>query len=55
MDSPPKLCTVESARKMASDVVNFLSGKSFGSTTTTTTPTTTTDTTAAATDTSGPT
>ncbi|KAK9100725.1 hypothetical protein Scep_024155 [Stephania cephalantha] len=55
MDSPPELCTLVSARKMASDVVNFLSGRSFDPTTTTTTTTTTTGTTAAATDTSTPT
>ncbi|KAK9121305.1 hypothetical protein Syun_018922 [Stephania yunnanensis] len=42
MDSPPELCTLESARKMASDVVNFHSGRSFGPTTTTTTPITAT-------------
>ncbi|KAK9148064.1 hypothetical protein Scep_006821 [Stephania cephalantha] len=51
MDLPPELCTLESARKMASDIVNFLSGRSFGPTTTTTTPTTATGTT----DTSAPT
>ncbi|KAK9104986.1 hypothetical protein Scep_021830 [Stephania cephalantha] len=39
---PPELCTLESARQMASDVVNFLSGRSFGPTTTTTAPTTAT-------------
>ncbi|KAK9105295.1 hypothetical protein Scep_022139 [Stephania cephalantha] len=55
MDSPPELCTLESARKMTSDIVNFLSGRSFGPTTTTTTTTTATGTTAAATDTSAPT
>ncbi|KAK9094519.1 hypothetical protein Scep_025988 [Stephania cephalantha] len=51
MDSPPELCTLESARKMASDIVNFLSGRSIGPTTATTTPTTATGTT----DTSAPT
>ncbi|KAK9135089.1 hypothetical protein Syun_014419 [Stephania yunnanensis] len=48
---PPELCTLDSARQMASDVVNFLSGRSFGPTTTTKIPTTTTGTT----DTSAPT
>ncbi|KAK9166518.1 hypothetical protein Scep_001709 [Stephania cephalantha] len=48
---PPELCTLESAMQMASDVINFLSGRSFGPTTTTTTPTTATG----ATDTSAPT
>ncbi|KAK9140179.1 hypothetical protein Scep_009860 [Stephania cephalantha] len=48
---PPELCTLESARQMASDVVDFLSGRSFGPTTITTTPTTATGTT----DTSAPT
>ncbi|KAK9088917.1 hypothetical protein Scep_027999 [Stephania cephalantha] len=51
MDLPPELCTIESARTMASDIVNFLSGRSIGPTTTSTTPATTTGTTA----TSGPT
>ncbi|KAK9140242.1 hypothetical protein Scep_009923 [Stephania cephalantha] len=40
MDSQPELCTLESAWKMASDVINFLSGRSLGPTTTTTTTTT---------------
>ncbi|KAK9132824.1 hypothetical protein Scep_012352 [Stephania cephalantha] len=53
MNLPPELCTLESARKMASDIVNFLSGRSFGPTTTTTTPTPTTAT--GTTDTSAPT
>ncbi|KAK9104667.1 hypothetical protein Scep_021511 [Stephania cephalantha] len=48
---PPELCTLESARQMASNVVNFLSGRIFGPTTSTTTPTTATG----ATDTSVPT
>ncbi|KAK9148610.1 hypothetical protein Scep_007367 [Stephania cephalantha] len=39
---PPELCTIESARTMASDIVNFLSGRSIGPTTTSTTPATTT-------------
>ncbi|KAK9142777.1 hypothetical protein Syun_012177 [Stephania yunnanensis] len=43
----PELCTFESVRKMASDVVNFLSGMSLGPTTTTTTTTTAAGTTAA--------
>ncbi|KAK9098996.1 hypothetical protein Syun_026041 [Stephania yunnanensis] len=51
MDLPPELCTLVSARTMASDIVNFLSGRSIGPTTTSTTPATATDTTA----TSGPT
>ncbi|KAK9157473.1 hypothetical protein Scep_004047 [Stephania cephalantha] len=55
MDSPLELCTFESARKMASDVVNFLSGRSLGPTTTTTTTTAATGTTTAYTDTSAPT
>ncbi|KAK9135515.1 hypothetical protein Syun_014845 [Stephania yunnanensis] len=47
MDLPPELCTLESVRKMASDIVNFLSGRSHGpATTTTTTPATATGTTA---------
>ncbi|KAK9156896.1 hypothetical protein Scep_003470 [Stephania cephalantha] len=44
MDLPKKECTVESAKKMASDVVNFLSGRIFPSTTTTTTTATITST-----------
>ncbi|KAK9112889.1 hypothetical protein Scep_020408 [Stephania cephalantha] len=54
MDSPPELCTFESARKMANDVVSFLLGRSLGPTTTTATTTTAADTTttATATDTS---
>ncbi|KAK9156877.1 hypothetical protein Scep_003451 [Stephania cephalantha] len=55
MDSPPELCTLESARKMASDVVNFLSGRSLDPTTTTTATTTAAGTTTAYTDTSAPT
>ncbi|KAK9148211.1 hypothetical protein Scep_006968 [Stephania cephalantha] len=51
MDLPPELCTIESAKTMASDIVNFLSGRSIGPTTTSTTPATTIGTTA----TSGPT
>ncbi|KAK9100245.1 hypothetical protein Scep_023675 [Stephania cephalantha] len=51
MDLPPELCTIESARTMASEIVNFLSGRSLGPTTTSTTPATATGTTA----TSGPT
>ncbi|KAK9160072.1 hypothetical protein Syun_006413 [Stephania yunnanensis] len=50
IDSPPELCTLEYVRKMTSDVVNFLSKRSFGPTTTTTIGTA-----AAATDTSTPT
>ncbi|KAK9098919.1 hypothetical protein Syun_025964 [Stephania yunnanensis] len=46
MDLPPELCTLESARTMASDIFNFLSGRSIGPTTTTTTPATATGTTA---------
>ncbi|KAK9083215.1 hypothetical protein Scep_029686 [Stephania cephalantha] len=42
MDLPPELCTIESARTMASDIVNFLSGRSIGPTTTSTTPATAT-------------
>ncbi|KAK9118322.1 hypothetical protein Scep_016415 [Stephania cephalantha] len=42
MDLPPELSTIESARTMASDIVNFLSGRSIGPTTTSTTPATTT-------------
>ncbi|KAK9114321.1 hypothetical protein Syun_021118 [Stephania yunnanensis] len=49
MDSPTELCILQSTKKMATDVINFLSGKSLGPTTiTTATPTaatTTTDTT----------
>ncbi|KAK9160144.1 hypothetical protein Syun_006485 [Stephania yunnanensis] len=37
MDLAPELCTLESAWKMASDIVNFLSRRSIGPTTTTTT------------------
>ncbi|KAK9167230.1 hypothetical protein Scep_002421 [Stephania cephalantha] len=37
MDTPPKLCTLEFERKMASNVVNFLSGRILDPTTTTTT------------------
>ncbi|KAK9139649.1 hypothetical protein Scep_009330 [Stephania cephalantha] len=51
MDLPPEVCTIESARTMASDIVNFLSGRSIGPTPTSTTPATATGTTA----TSGPT
>ncbi|KAK9160069.1 hypothetical protein Syun_006410 [Stephania yunnanensis] len=54
VDSPTELCTLDYARKMTSDVVNFLSERSFGPTTTTTTTTTTIGT-AAANDTSTPT
>ncbi|KAK9133080.1 hypothetical protein Scep_012608 [Stephania cephalantha] len=46
MDLPPELCMLESARTMASDIVNFLSGMSIGPTTTSTTPATATGTTA---------
>ncbi|KAK9111886.1 hypothetical protein Scep_019405 [Stephania cephalantha] len=46
MDLPSELCTIESARTMASDIVNFLSGRSIGPTTTSTTPATATGTTA---------
>ncbi|KAK9168928.1 hypothetical protein Syun_001068 [Stephania yunnanensis] len=46
MDLPPELCTLESARTMASDIINFLSGRSIGPTTTSTTLATATGTTA---------
>ncbi|KAK9166424.1 hypothetical protein Scep_001615 [Stephania cephalantha] len=46
MNLPPELCTIKSARTMASDIVNFLSGRSIGPTTTSTTPATATGTTA---------
>ncbi|KAK9160700.1 hypothetical protein Syun_007041 [Stephania yunnanensis] len=41
MDLSDKECTVESAKKMVGDVVNFLSGKTFSTATTTTTTATT--------------
>ncbi|KAK9111789.1 hypothetical protein Scep_019308 [Stephania cephalantha] len=40
MDSPAELCTLESAKKIMSDVINFLLGRSLGANTTTTTTTT---------------
>ncbi|KAK9101115.1 hypothetical protein Scep_024545 [Stephania cephalantha] len=51
MDLPPEVCTIESARTILSDMVNFLSGRSISPTPTSTTPATATGTTA----TSGPT
>ncbi|KAK9132968.1 hypothetical protein Scep_012496 [Stephania cephalantha] len=51
MDLPPEVCTIESARTIMCDIVNFLSGRSIGPTPTSTTPATATGTTA----TSGPT
>ncbi|KAK9098413.1 hypothetical protein Syun_025458 [Stephania yunnanensis] len=54
MDSSLELCTLESMKKMVSDVVNFLPGMSLGPTTTTTTTITTAATTIA-TDTTAPT
>ncbi|KAK9083457.1 hypothetical protein Scep_029928 [Stephania cephalantha] len=51
MDLPPEVCTIESARTILSDMVNFLSGRSISPTPTSATPATATGTTA----TSGPT
>ncbi|KAK9114146.1 hypothetical protein Syun_020943 [Stephania yunnanensis] len=46
MDLPPEVCTIESARTILSDIVNFLSGMSISPTPTSTTPSTATGTTA---------
>ncbi|KAK9134119.1 hypothetical protein Scep_013647 [Stephania cephalantha] len=51
MDLPPEVCTIESARTIMCDIVNFLLGRSIGPTPTSTTPATATGTSA----TSGPT